>query len=75
VVLLTTIDLLNWLLNMSNDYNEAIKIELDNADNYAWRGSVYIKLGNKELAKKDFDKAFSLEPENEFAKDFVKELN
>ncbi|GAH51364.1 unnamed protein product, partial [marine sediment metagenome] len=42
------------------DYNQAIKMDPNDASAYALRGLAYKKIGKLEKAKKDFDKFVKL---------------
>jgi tetratricopeptide (TPR) repeat protein len=46
-------------------YNHAIEVQSDYSDAYYWRGNAYFNLGKKTEAKRDVDKAISLDPNNE----------
>ena len=46
------------------DYDDAIKLNQDNADNYFNRGNVYLNQSDFKKAHKDFDRAISLENNN-----------
>ena len=48
--------------NALNDYNEAIKFNLNDADGYASRGQFYVWRKQYDLAIQDFDKALQLDP-------------
>ena len=50
------------LENALNDYNEAIKFNLNDADGYASRGQFYVWRKQYDLAIQDFDKALQLDP-------------
>lgn len=46
-------------------YNKAINVKSDYTEAYYWRGYSYFNLGKKVEAKRDVDKAVSLDPANE----------
>jgi len=50
------------LENALFDYNQAIRLEPDDADNYYYRSRVYIALEKNEEALKDLDAAVRLDP-------------
>lgn len=51
-------------------YTKAITIKSDYAEAYYWRGNSYFLLEKKAEAKKDVEKAISLDPKNETYTDF-----
>jgi len=46
-------------------YTRAINVQSDNAEAYYWRGNAYFNLNRKSEAKRDVDKAISLDQGNE----------
>ena len=46
------------------DYDKAIELNENNADNYFNRGNVYLNLGEFDEAHRDFDRAIDLENTN-----------
>ena len=48
--------------NALDDYNEAVKLNLNDADGYASRGQFYVWRKQYDLAIQDFDKALQLDP-------------
>jgi tetratricopeptide (TPR) repeat protein len=46
----------------AKDFTAAIDFNPAKADLYVGRGLAYLKMGNKEAAKSDFDKAVALDP-------------
>jgi len=56
------------------NYTEAIRLDPKIALAYSSRGTVYLQLGKKELAIQDFEKALSIDPDDELAKSVMKKL-
>jgi tetratricopeptide (TPR) repeat protein len=52
-------------------FNKYIALSLGSSDSYLKRGLVLYNLGDYENAKADFEKAISLDPENNLAKDYL----
>ena len=46
-----------------DDYTHAINLRPSVADNYFYRGETYMNLGETELAKEDFERALTLNPQ------------
>jgi tetratricopeptide (TPR) repeat protein len=46
-------------------YTKAISVKPDYTEAYYWRGNAYFNLNRKSEAKRDVDKALSLDPKNE----------
>ena len=46
-----------------DDYTHAIELRPGTADNYFYRGETYLNIGERELAKKDFERALGLNPQ------------
>ena len=46
-----------------NDYNQAVKLRPNVADNYYYRGLCRLNLGDIDKAKKDFERAINLNPQ------------
>lgn len=46
-----------------DDYTQAIKLRPSVAENYFYRGETYLNIGERELAKKDFERALGLDPQ------------
>ena len=55
---------LGEMVEAKHDYDEAIKLNQENADNYFNRGNVYLNQSDFKKAHKDFDKAINLENNN-----------
>lgn len=45
-----------------DDYTHAIELRPGTADNYFYRGETYMRIGERELAKRDFERALGLNP-------------
>ncbi len=67
-------------LYMLKDYEQAIQyytksigIKSDYTEAYYWRGNSYFNLNKKSEARRDVDKAISLEPENETYRNFKRD--
>jgi len=60
--------------NAIKDFNEAIRINPWYANAYAGRGFAYNKLGQRNKAIRDLKKAINLDPNNEWAKELLENI-